>query len=228
MFMEMFTNPEFAQVYFPVIIRGIAVLFALVLLILKVGLGVSWKAAFQKVISKKKIILWILLFVAAVILPGVVMPLVGIATNAIVLLFIIAGVAILLRNPNSKLCDWVYNLRAKKPIWNDLFHFWESLLKNKTRAVALAITIAAEPSVLDMVISVAILILVTWGVSKFWSLSQIDWRSNKAQKAATAILVVIAFARVLLRIGLSMSWITALICVGGIAVGILLATRKKS
>lgn len=221
MLFNIFKSPEIFRAYMPLILEHVLFLIAVSFLAYKFAKLVPWRVAFRRVIANvKSLVFWLVVLFATIALPTVVFPIVVTATNALALILIVGWVAAQFRDPGTYLGGHIAQIINTKPNWREVFFFWKEVLSNPGRALAMAVIIATESGILEMIISIIILIGASYGVNHFFQLSQINWEEVKVQKIASAIAVAIAIMKFLLRIGMPGWLVTVIVIVVAVLVGL--------
>ena len=153
--------------------------------------------------------------------------------NATVLMVLSAVVCAIVKEEHQHIRDWFSKDRTElKCNLEQMLLFWKEVCKNWIRNVALIATLILHQNVWGMIISMILLIgLSYFAVKKFDIANRIRWEEEKTQKVATICATALALCMLFNRVSL-LSVIYHIVTVGAVVIGIIalywwLITKKN-
>lgn len=151
-------------------------------------------------------------------------------TNLLSLVVLTLAMYIIVKMELTNILNWIHKDRTDtKEYLLEVYDFWREVLKSKVRLIAVIIILICQRGVAGMVISIAIIIGITYFLAATNIIDNICWENKKTQKAVTGFAVTCAAFFLLNRLGLAgilLKMISIIAIVIAIIVGLYLLRGK--
>lgn len=139
-------------------------------------------------------------------------------TNLLVLAILCVAVYLIAKEEITSFKNWLRKDRtALKENIKCSYEFWRAILKSKIRIVALVVILICQKTVVGMVVSIVILLGISFFLAKQQILGKIDWAQKSHQKIATIVTVSLAIVWITERLGV-FSFISTIVIILGIVI----------
>ena len=137
-------------------------------------------------------------------------------TNLLSLVVLTLAVYIIVKIELTNILNWIHKDRTDtKEYLVEVYDFWKEVLKSKVRAVAMIIVLICQRGVIEMVISIAILIGVSYYlIANNSILESIPWYDDNTQDVVTGIIVSMSVLLLMERLGLAEILIKSVVTLG--------------
>lgn len=136
-------------------------------------------------------------------------------TNLLVLAILVIAVYFIAKEEIISFKNWLRKDRtALKENIKCSYEFWRAILKSKIRIVALVVILICQKGVVGMIVSIIILIGISFFLAKRQLLGEINWAEKTHQRVATIVTVALAIVWIVERLGIFASIATIVSVLG--------------
>lgn len=153
-------------------------------------------------------------------------------TNIIVLAIAVVAAYFVVKEEKRNFRDWLYKDKSSERVaLIRTIEFWKAYISKPVRILCLVVVLICQKGVVSMMISIVILLMLSYALTKWGVIDGINWADAKTQKIATGVAIALATLWVINGFGL-LKFVYSIVMLIGIAAVILavvflLITRKK-